>query len=57
MPRSIRFRRALSQALLSASRAEQAVMALSWLLDEPHPDRVALVAPHRRKEAERVRVG
>ncbi|WP_203072900.1 hypothetical protein [Falsiroseomonas ponticola] len=61
-PRSVRFCRALSQALLSAGRAEEAVMALSWVLEEPHPDRVALVAladalaaTNRMAEAEEVR--
>lgn len=61
-PRSVRFCRALSQALLSAGRAEEAVVALSWVLEEPHPDRVALVAladaleaTSRAGEAEEVR--
>ncbi len=61
-PRSIRFCRALSQALLAAGRAEEAVIALSWLLEAPHPDRVALVAladaldaTNRAGEAEEVR--
>lgn len=61
-PRSIRFCRALSQALLAAGRAEEAVIALSWLLEAPHPDRVALVAladaldeTNRAGEAEGVR--
>ncbi len=60
--RSVRFCRALSQALLTAGRAEEAVMALSWVLEEPHPDRVALVAladaldaTKRAAEAEAVR--
>lgn len=61
-PRSVRFCRALSQALLSAGRAEEAVVALSWVLEKPQPDRVALVAladaleaTNRRAEAEGVR--
>jgi hypothetical protein len=41
-PRSVRASRAAADALRQAGRPEEAVTALGWLLDHPHPDAAAL---------------